>query len=179
MPHQLRSWSQLCWTLPCFLMHKVTFLANTDNFRETFLRIFKSSEQWNSTRTDYRAKFSSLKIRTFDTVTWKGCTVVYIKHTRARVQVWALRALNFYNCTLSSKGSRKTLRSWCTCSQKHVRNKEKERNRQCLLVHSYLSQVLFLLPSLPASPSSSSGDNSEDFKKLPSQKLPIYQGKHK
>lgn len=90
-----------------------------------------------------------LKIRTFDTVTWKGYTVVYIKYTRARVQVWALWALNFYNSTLSSKGSWKTSRSWYTCSQKHVRNKEKERNRQCLLVHS--SVTCTVPPSLPPS----------------------------
>lgn len=83
IPCQTGSCSQLLWwKLPNFLMHKITFLINIANFRQIFQQVFKSSEQWHSTRTDYRAKVLYwLKISTFGTVTWKVYTIVYKVYT--------------------------------------------------------------------------------------------------
>lgn len=111
-----------------------------------------------------------LKIRTFDTVTWKGYTVVYIKYTHELGHGWSLWALHFYDSTLSSRDFATHMFSK---SKKQVKRKETTSGFLfALTYHRYCS-------SPPASPSSFNAENPEAFKKLPSQKFPIYQGKYK
>lgn len=176
MPRQLRSWSQLLrWMLHRFLMNYVTFLANTNNFRETFHYIFKGLEQWNTTRTDYRAKFST-DWRSEHLILQLGkAKQLYISNTHINQGTGDLFwALHFHNSTLSSKGSRDLeIHLFSNTRKKQVKKKQTiSVFLFALIYHRYCS-------SFPASPSSSSADNPEDFKKLPSQKLPIYQGKYK
>lgn len=125
---------------------------------------------------------SSLLIedQSIDTATREDYTVVNIKYTHEPRHRWSLwtpllgAIVGVYNCTLSSRDFEIHLLS--KASNKQVEKKETISGFLFTSTYDKYSKYCFFLP---ASPSSSIADNPEDFKKFPSQKLTIYQGKYK